>query len=39
MRAYDKKVRLCEFREEELVLKKILPNQYDPCRHLFLNFN
>ena len=27
MRAHDKKVRPCQFRERDLVLKKILPNQ------------
>ena len=29
MRAHDKKVRPCQFREEDLVLKRILPNQPD----------
>ena len=32
MRAYDKKVRSCQFRERDLVLKKILPNQQNQRR-------
>lgn len=30
MRAYDKKAHSRQFREGELVLKRILPNQHDP---------
>ena len=39
MQAHDKKVRPCQFREGDLALKKILPNQQDQRGKWALNWD